>query len=55
LNTGVTDVLRAGMVFHLVPALLIPGVGGIGNSETVLVTEDGAERLTEFELSLFVK
>jgi Xaa-Pro dipeptidase len=55
LNTGVPDLLKPGMIFHLVPALLIPGVGGIGNSETVLVTEDGAERLTDFELSLFVK
>jgi Xaa-Pro dipeptidase len=55
LNTGVMEVLKPGMIFHLVPALLIPGVGGIGNSETVLVTEDGAERLTDFELSLFVK
>jgi Xaa-Pro dipeptidase len=54
LNKGVNDVLEPGMVFHLVPALLIPGVGGIGNSETVLVTEDGAERLTDFALELFV-
>jgi Xaa-Pro aminopeptidase len=38
----------------LVPALLIPSVGGIGNSETVLVTEDGVERLTNFELRLFM-
>jgi Xaa-Pro dipeptidase len=55
LNKGVGDVLKPGMIFHLVPALLIPGVGGVGNSETVLVTEDGAERLTNFELKLFLK
>jgi len=40
--------LEAGMVFHLVPNLLIPGVAGVAVSETVLVTRDGSEALTDF-------
>jgi Xaa-Pro dipeptidase len=55
LNVGVQDQLEPGMVFHLVPAILIPGVGGLGNSETVLITDDGNEGLTGLELELFVR
>lgn len=40
--------LEAGMVFHLVPNVLIPDVAGIAVSETVLVTETGCEALTDF-------
>lgn len=40
--------LEAGMVFHLVPNVLIPGVAGVAVSETVLVTPDGCEALTSF-------
>jgi Xaa-Pro dipeptidase len=38
--------LRAGMAFHLVPILLVPGVGAIGCTETVVVTDGGCEVLT---------
>jgi Xaa-Pro aminopeptidase len=38
---------RPGMVFHLPICLRIPGQWGIGCSETILVTEDGAEPITE--------
>lgn len=55
LNKGVQDELKPGMVFHLVPAILIPGVGGLGNSETVLITETGNEVLTDVELKLFIR
>lgn len=55
LNTGVSDVLQPGMIFHLVPAILIPEVGGLGNSETVLITDDGVEVLTDVELTLFIR
>lgn len=55
LNRGVKDELRPGMVFHLVPAILIPGVGGFGNSETVLITQTGHEVLTDMELRLFIR
>jgi Xaa-Pro aminopeptidase len=37
---------RAGMVFHLPICLRVPGQWGIGCSETILVTEDGAEPIT---------
>ncbi len=38
---------RPGMVFHLPICLRIPGQWGIGCSETILVTEDGAEPITD--------
>jgi Xaa-Pro dipeptidase len=45
--------LEAGMVFHLVPAVLGDG-WGIGFSETVLVTETGPEVLTRFRRQLLI-
>ena len=51
LNKGVADRLSAGMIFHVIPSLRIPGVGGLGNSETVLVTDDGVEVLTDVEFN----
>ena len=39
--------LRAGMVFHTVPWVLLPDVGAIGLSETWRVTDDSVEVLTE--------
>jgi len=38
---------RPGMVFHLPICLRVPGQWGIGCSETILVTEDGAEPITD--------
>lgn len=40
--------IEAGMVFHLVPNVLIPEVAGVAISETVLVTREGCEALTQF-------
>lgn len=40
-----TRPLRAGMVFHLIPILKVPGIGTIGCTDTVLVGEDGGQRL----------
>jgi Xaa-Pro dipeptidase len=40
--------LQPGMVFHLVPNVLLPNVAAIGFSETVLVTEAGCECLTDY-------
>ena len=54
LRAGEPRVLEAGMVFHLVPSLLIPGVGGFGVSDTVLVTESGCECLTQHPRELVV-
>lgn len=47
--------LEKNMTFHLIPWVQVPGKGGIGFSETVRVTEDGCETLTNFERKLFVK
>jgi len=47
LGEGETTPLVPGMVLHVVPALRIPGVGGVGFSATVLVTPDGHEILTK--------
>ncbi len=38
--------LQAGMVFHLITTMRLKGVGAIGSSDTVLVTEAGLETLT---------
>jgi len=46
--------LRAGMVFHTVPWVLLPDVGAIGLSETWRVTDDGVEVLTETPRALRV-
>jgi Xaa-Pro dipeptidase len=43
-------VLEPGMVFHM-----YTGAGGMAFSETVLVSEDGPERLTHLERHLFVR
>lgn len=55
LNVGVQERVQPGMIFHLVPAILIPEVGGLGNSETVLITEDGNEVLTDVDLKLYIR
>jgi Xaa-Pro dipeptidase len=48
-------VLEAGMTFHLIPWVQISGAAGVGCSETILITENGCEALTNFERKLFVK
>jgi len=51
---GRTDVLVPGMVFHLHRALRIPGVVGVGFSETAVITANGCERLTQHPRELVV-
>jgi Xaa-Pro dipeptidase len=51
---GNTRALEPGMVFHLVPCILIPDWGCMGFSETVLVTKDGREVLTDVPRELAV-
>jgi len=48
-------VLEANMTFHVLPWVQIPRVGSISFSETVRVTPDGCELITNFERALFVK
>lgn len=45
--------LEAGMVFHMFPAILIPGLHKIGNSATVAVKEQGVELLTPLDMRPF--
>ncbi len=47
--------LRAGMTFHVIPVCMFLGEGGIGMSDSVLVTEEGAEVLTDLDRKLFIK
>jgi Xaa-Pro dipeptidase len=47
--------LQANMTFHLLPWVQIPGKGSLGLTETIRVTEDGCERITNFERKLFTK
>lgn len=47
LDAGSPTMLEANMTLHLVPYLLLPGVGSVGFSETVCVTADGCEVLTQ--------
>jgi len=47
-------VLAQGMVFHIPPALREYNKFGVGVSETVLVTENGCEVLTNFPRELYI-
>ena len=46
LDAASKTVLEADMTLHLVPYLLLPGLGSVGFSETVRVTDAGCEVLT---------
>ena len=51
---GRDDLLEPGMTFHLHRVLRVPGVLGVGFSETALVTDDGCELLTDLPRELVV-
>lgn len=46
INDGEERTLSAGMTFHLITTMRIRGLGAVGCSDTVLVTETGCETLT---------
>jgi Xaa-Pro dipeptidase len=43
------EILQAGMVFNIEPAVYIPGTGGMRQCNMVAVTDDGGELLTGFQ------
>jgi Xaa-Pro aminopeptidase len=43
------------MVFHVILSLRILEIGGVGFSESIAVTNDGAEVLGKFQRKLFTK
>ncbi len=52
---GNETVLKPGMVFHVCTVLQRPNVFGVGESSTVVITEDGVENLTsEMEVGPFL-
>jgi len=48
LDMGNDEVLKAGMVVSCEPGIYEPGFGGFRHSDTVLITEDGAEIITYY-------
>jgi Xaa-Pro aminopeptidase len=48
LDVGDHTVLEPGMVFTIEPGVYDPAVGGFRHSDTVVVTEDGMEKLTDY-------
>jgi Xaa-Pro dipeptidase len=55
MQPGETRPLEANMTFHLLPWVQIPGKGSLGLTETIRVTENGCEILTQFERKLFTR
>ncbi len=52
LDVGDATELHPGMVLSVEPGLYVPGLGGFRHSDTVLVTEDGVEMLTDYPRDL---
>jgi len=52
LDIGDPTVLEPGMVLSVEPGLYVPGLGGFRHSDTVLVTDDGIEFLTDYPRDL---
>lgn len=50
IKPGDTRPLKAGMVFHMIPILKVPGLASVACTDTVLVTPDGGERLGKLDL-----
>ncbi|MBL8134255.1 MAG: aminopeptidase P family protein [Anaerolineae bacterium] len=48
LDLGDATVIQPGMVFTVEPGLYVPSLGGFRHSDTILVTESGAEFLTDY-------
>lgn len=55
MKPGEERLLEQNMTFHLLPWVQLPGAGGMGITDTIRVTADGAERITDFPRELFVR
>jgi Xaa-Pro dipeptidase len=47
--------LGPGMTFHIIPICMFFGEGAVGTSESILVTEEGVEVLTELDRKLYIR
>lgn len=52
LDVGYEGELRVGELYTVEPGIYVPGVGGFRHSDTVVVTEEGVERLTYYPRDL---
>ncbi len=52
IDLGDETVLKPGMVFSVEPGIYVPGLGGFRHSDTILITETGAELLTYYPRDL---
>ncbi|NHM31295.1 M24 family metallopeptidase [Neobacillus terrae] len=48
LRFDANEPLAAGMAFSIEPGFYVPGLGGFRHSDTIIVTEDGYELITEY-------
>lgn len=55
IQPGERQPFEANMTFHLIPWLQVPGIAGIGLSETVRVTAGGCESFSTIERKVFVQ
>lgn len=55
MKPGETRPLKENMTFHLLPWVQMPGKGGVGCTETIRVTAEGGERITDFPRELFLR
>ncbi len=51
IKPGDPRVLKAGMVFHMIPILKMPDLGSVACTDTVIVTPEGGERMGRLELA----
>ena len=52
LDIGDHTEIKVGMVFTVEPGLYSPEIGGFRHSDTVVITEDGAEMITFYPRDL---